>query len=110
MNKKWAAIFAAAILFFFPITSNSQIWGGRVESTGDPFIVSPTGSPFTWQNPLNQQAMIVVSGGTLSAITVSRNGGSFNTLALLSGPALLAPGDSIRITYVVSPSLLVYPM
>lgn len=63
---------------------------------------TPTSSPFTYQNLDSYDEMVYLVGGTFS--DVSRGGQSLGTLAT----HLLAPGDSIVITYSAAPSIRRY--
>lgn len=73
------------------------------------FVVSPTGSPFVYQNTQFALMLLLISGGTL--IAVSRDGLVFDTLALLSTTqVLLAYGDMVRITYLTAPTIVAIPL
>lgn len=60
-------------------------------------------SPFAYANAVHD-GLLVVRGGTVSAIDYARQG-AFTPLGVTSGPIPLKAGDSIRITYSVAPTI-----
>jgi len=76
------------------------------EQEGEVSNVVATGSPFVIQNNqiLSNQA-IVISGGTVTLIQISRNGSDYFTVGLLSGQYILSPGDYLKITYAIAPTI-----
>ena len=68
----------------------------------------PAASPFdlinTGYKPLRHQ----ISGGTVSAITYSRDGTTFDSVGQTSGQFDVNPGDRLRITYTVAPTVIQY--
>lgn len=68
--------------------------------------VTLTGSPHTYT--LTRSGVVFVSGGTVSAIAVSRAGTSTAT-GLTSGAFPLVYADSIVITYTVAPTVRFLP-
>lgn len=79
-------------------------WQTPTASTG--IVVG--GSPFSFQSTV--PGVVNVSAGTVSLIEISRDGTNFLTTALLGGMFLLGPGDFIRITYVVAPTMTWFPL
>lgn len=75
-------------------------------STGD-YVpaqdISVTASPFTYTHTDPFAATVVVAGGTISLITLIRNGISHVT-GLESGSFPVNPGDQVVITYSVTPA------
>lgn len=71
-------------------------------SNGIPVAVTVTASPFTWVNDLGGPAIAYVTGGTVSlAQTII---GALTTT--LTGGAYLVPaGASLKLTYLVAPTL-----
>lgn len=68
-------------------------------------------SPFTWQNTGNGPAIVVVSGGTVTIISISRDGSTYDVSGLIAGTFVVNARDSIRITYAVAPTVFsVYPL
>lgn len=69
------------------------------------------GSPTAFQNGNATRIMVLLSGGTLSLIEFSRDNVTFDAIGgLLSGAFYLNPGDWLRITYIVAPSGVYYPV
>lgn len=58
----------------------------------------------TGYNPVNY----VVSGGTVSSITYSRDGSTFDATGQTAGSFMVNPGDRLRITYTVAPTVIQY--
>jgi len=73
-------------------------------------ITQPTvgASPFVYQNTTNIRQQVIVTGGTVSATAVSRDGTNYYTLAV--NQAVLFSGDYLKITYTVLPTLTVIPV
>lgn len=68
--------------------------------------VTPTGSAFSYGAPSN--GIIILSGGTVSSIEYGR-GASFYTIGLVTGSFYVSRGDTIRVTYVVAPTMTFLP-
>lgn len=66
-----------------------------------PVTVGP--SPFAFAHAV-YDGLLVVSGGTVSAIDYSRQG-AFTSLGITSGLIPVKAGDSVRITYTVAPTV-----
>jgi len=65
-------------------------------------------SPFTYTAAMAGQ--VIVNGGTVSAIALSRDGGTtFLTLGVTQGMFLLKPQDELRVTYSVVPTMTFVP-
>ena len=85
-------------------TSNaSGIWGGARTS------VAVGASPFTFINTENSPIMCFIAGGSLSALTFSRDGIVFDNCGFLAGMVSLNPSDRLVITYAVAPTVVYYP-
>ena len=67
-----------------------------------PQTVTPTGSPFSWVSA--DSGNLIVTGGTVSLLEVGRTG-TFVTAGILAGFVPVARGDTVRITYVVAPTI-----
>lgn len=65
-------------------------------------------SPFTFQNTV--PGNMTVTGGTVSVIEISRDGTNYFSSGLLGGQFFLCPGDFVRVTYVVAPTLTWFPI
>lgn len=65
-------------------------------------------SPYDVINTGYSPITLVVSGGTVSAISYSRNGTTFDATGQIAGVFVVNPGDRIRITYSVVPAVIQY--
>ena len=77
----------------------------KSESTIEPELITPTGSPMTIVNNISVDIDILISGGTVTLIQFKRGSFSALTLGLLSGMIRLSPNDSAIITYIVAPTI-----
>lgn len=77
---------------------------------GSRITISPTGSPYSYVNNTGQHLLVTISGGTVTTIEISRDGLVFDLLGLLAGPYVLAPGDRLRVTYILAPTMTAYPL
>ena len=71
-----------------------------------------TASPYTYKNTDSRPQLVTVGGGTVSAIARSRDNSVFDTIgAVTGGDFILAPGDYLKVTYTVAPTIFsIYPM
>lgn len=76
--------------------------------TGKMTDISVGASPFTWVNPESVPVTVYISG-TVSLMQVNRDGAGFIDCGLLGGNQPLNPGDSIKIAYIIAPSMKYYP-
>jgi len=53
--------------------------------------------------------MLLVTGGNVSLVEFSRDAQVFDTMGMLMGQFFLNPGDWLRITYLVAPTVVYYP-
>jgi hypothetical protein len=74
-------------------------------ATTVPDTITPGASPYTFTNSLSTDVDIIVSGGTVTAIDFSRDGVTFLLCGLLGGMYRLNPGDRLRVTYAVVPTM-----
>lgn len=81
----------------------------RVVSSPQPSQPTIGASPATYTNSTGSPVMLYVAGGTVSAITLARQGAALTTGAT-SGAFQLAQGDSVTITYTVAPTLTAQPV
>jgi hypothetical protein len=70
--------------------------------------VTPGASPYSYT--ATRKGQLIVNGGTVSAISLSRNGTTFYTTGQTFGVFQLDSQDVIRITYTVAPTLTFFPM
>ncbi len=84
---------------------------GLASSGGLPATPIAVGaSAFVYPNTQAFPITVLVSGGTVTSIEISRNGGSSYTLAgLIAGQYSLQPGDQMRVTYAVAPTMTMIP-
>lgn len=73
-------------------------------------LVTAAGSPHTYQNLSPQRQEVVISGGTVLAIDLSRDGAAFDPIGTLAAHCVLNPNDRIRVTYLIAPTIAVYPL
>ncbi len=73
-------------------------------STTSPSNITVTASPFTYTNATGGLQQVVVGGGTVSIVVVQRNAVPITT-GVLGGVFLLAPSDSLVVTYAVAPTM-----
>lgn len=70
--------------------------------------VYPGASPYDLINVGYSPCRVLISGGTVSSITYSRDGATFDATGLTAGQFELSPGDRLRITYTVAPTIMQY--
>ena len=68
----------------------------------------PAASPFDLINTGYKPLMYIISGGTVTAISYSRDGSQFDVSGMLMGTFDVNPGDRLRITYTVAPTVIQY--
>jgi hypothetical protein len=64
--------------------------------------VTISASPFTYT--ATSSGVVLVAGGTVSALELGRNG-TFTNIGVIAGAVPLSDGDSLRVTYTVLPTL-----
>lgn len=69
--------------------------------------VTATGSPYTYTAA--QKGFLIVQGGTVSLIQVSRTAGTNHATGITQGVFPLSAGDSLVINYSVAPNLTFVP-
>jgi hypothetical protein len=67
--------------------------------------ITPSGSPYTYQNTTAWPQDVIVQGGTVSNMEIKTDLTNFYPLGLTNGRVRLAPGDSLRVTYTVAPTM-----
>lgn len=85
------------------VTRNGANYGPAV-------TVSVSASPFTFTNPENVPINVMVSGGTVTTISLSADGTSFTTMGLLGGQFHLNPGQALQVVYVLAPNMIYLPV
>ena len=66
-------------------------------------------SAFVYQNTGQSSEDVIVSGGTVTTIEISRDGSTFFVAGVLGGQFHLSPGDKLRVTYAVAPTMTRMP-
>ena len=74
-----------------------------------PRAVAVGASPFTFQNTTGRSVDLIVSGGTVSGITFSRDNVTFYGVGQTAGLFWLSPYDYLRVTYTVAPTITLVP-
>lgn len=77
---------------------------------GPTITVSVGASPFTFNNPENVPIWVVVSGGTVTDVSMAPDLLSFLSLGLLGGGFHLNPRHSIKVTYILAPTMSYWPL
>lgn len=75
-----------------------------LNSTAVPVAITPTGSPFTFANPVAGPIQVIVSGGTVTAINMVIDGVDY-LAGLIAGVFVVRAGASIKVTYAVAPTM-----
>jgi len=78
------------------------------QSPGDSVAVTVGPSPFRFQSTV--PGNININAGSVSLIEISRDGVQFFTTGLLGGMFFLCPGDFIRVTFIVAPTMTWFPI
>lgn len=67
-------------------------------------------SPYTYTNTGDFDVTALVTGGTVTAVDFTRDGMNFFTVSTATNASVvLNPGDAVRITYGVLPTLTLIP-
>jgi len=69
------------------------------------FNIIPPSSGVSYVAPRPQR--VIIAGGTISAIALSRNGVTFDNTGQTSGVFTLGAGDQLQMTYTVAPTTMV---
>jgi hypothetical protein len=72
--------------------------------------ISVGASPFTWTNSTNTPVNVMVSGGTVTSVSISGDGATFTNIGLLGGQFHLNPGQQIQLVYVLAPTMGFMPV
>jgi hypothetical protein len=75
---------------------------------GNSVAVTVGASPYQFQSTV--PGNITVNAGTVSIIEISRDGTNFFATGLLGGMFFLCPGDFIRVTFIVAPTMTWFPI
>lgn len=66
-------------------------------------------SPYTYTNANAYSEDVMVAGGTVTGLDFSRDGSTWYASGLVIGTVRLSPGDKIKITYTVAPTITRIP-
>lgn len=77
---------------------------------GPAVTVSVGASPFTFTNTENVPINVMVSGGTVTTISLSADGSTFTAMGLLGGQYHLNPGHSLQVNYILAPTMVYLPV
>lgn len=69
--------------------------------------ITPGASPYAYQAPF--AGCVVVAGGTVSLLELSRDGAIWKTVGLTAGAIPVARLDRVRVTYTVAPTMTLFP-
>lgn len=88
--------------------ANAQSWPQIRSVLGMPsrLAITPLASPYSHINSGYEPIVLMVSGGTVSAIEYSKDGSTFDSTGQTSGQFFVSPGDRLRITYSVAPAII----
>lgn len=81
----------------------------QLQSGSPAAAITVLASPFTYQNVSGGPGCIIVSGGTVTTISWSRDGAGFLLVGLLAGMFYIGSGDFLRVAYVLAPTMTFFP-
>lgn len=67
-------------------------------------------SPFTWANPEQVRVYIAISVGTITDVSLSLDSAAFVSTGILGGCYVLNPGQAVKVTYVLTPTMKYWPI
>jgi hypothetical protein len=79
-------------------------------SCGPLVSVTAGASPFVWKNPENISVQIFISIGTITSIEYSPDNVTWVNIGILAGSLILNPGQWLRVTYIVAPTISYCPI
>lgn len=88
----------------FDLDANAYVYPTKLRQP-----IQVTDSPFTYTNTTGEYQNVLTTGGTVTAIQFSR-GGSHTLTGMTTGFVMLAPGDSLIVSYAVAPTMSRVPM
>lgn len=71
--------------------------------------ITPSGSPYSYQNLDGYPQNVVVQGGTVSKVEYSVDNSTFTDLGVTAGSFRVEPGDYLRVTYTGAPTMTKIP-
>lgn len=88
----------------FDLDANAYVYPTKLRQP-----ITVTASPFTYTNTTGEYQNVLTTGGTVTSIQFSR-GGSQTVTGMTAGLVMLAPGDSLVVSYSVAPVMSRIPM
>lgn len=88
----------------FDLDANAYVYRTKLRQS-----IPVTASPFTYTNTTGECQNVLTTGGTVTRIQFSR-GGSSTVTGMTAGFVMLAPGDSLIVSYAVAPTMSRVPM
>lgn len=88
----------------FDLDANAYVYPTKLRQP-----ITVTASPFTYTNTTGEYQNVLTTGGTVTQIQFNR-GGSQTVTGMTSGFVMLAPGDSLIVSYSVAPTMSRVPM
>lgn len=70
-----------------------------------PSVITPSGSPFSYQNTFDGDVSVIVKGGTVTLIEYTRDNAAFYDVGVIAGMFSLSTRDRLRVTYSVAPTM-----
>lgn len=92
--------------------ATKQVPSGQLMSAGSatlPSGIVVTASPFTYQNTTNFPVDVLVSGGGVSALDISRDNTTWYSAGSFYGLITLSPNDLLRVAYTAAPTMTLVP-
>lgn len=90
---------------------NQRLWallkGANPNQDVTPITVGA--SPFVLTNTSGYASSVIVSGGTVSLVEFGRSGAFYTIGTATNQTVNLSPGDSLRVTYSVLPTIIGVP-
>lgn len=74
-------------------------------------VISPTvgASPWVYQANYSGDSRMTISGGTISALEISKDGVTYYPINPSTGLLQMSQGEFMRVTYSVAPSINIIP-
>lgn len=92
----------------------AQYKGAEIARTGYTAAITTItvgASPFLYTNPNTYPVYVFIISGSVSNVEFSRDETTFYSLATTTGQkVLLAPGDSVRVSFTIAPNMYAVPM
>ena len=90
----------------FPGLSSDTTYNTIKTDLALPSAITPGASPYTYSNNVSCFTEdIVVAGGTVSAIEITRDGTTFYNVGSTAGMFTLNQGDKLKVTYSAAPTM-----